>query len=391
MNILFLLGVYPNYGGTEKVTTILANEFTRQGHRISIVSFEQPFPELAERELDSSIRLYSLSYPVYSSENRRRLRGIVREEHTDIIINQWCLPYYVTQLINYARKGTKCKLVAVLHGVPDKSKRIIVAADAIAQAKNTLKRLFCKAKYRIIQAVIQRSIRYVYSHSDRYVVLSEGFIKTLQQYTGLRETPKLLSIGNPVTIPVDYETDFIAEKRKQILYVGRMDMENKRVNRIVEAWEDLHVKYTDWELILVGDGPHRKQLQQYAVAHQIKRITFTGFVKEEPIRFYKQATVLMLTSDLEGFGLVIVEGMSYGVVPVVYGSYAAVYDIITDGVDGYITPMPYSREETVSRLRAIMDDPDRARSMAEAARDKSRQFSLPAILAQWEQLFQSLQ
>ena len=390
MNLLFLIGVYPNYGGTEKITTLLANEFTRRGHSVSIVSFDQPYPELAERELNPSIRLHRLTYPVDTSGNRLKLRSIIREERTDIVINQWCLPYYVTRLINYARKGSGCRLISVLHGVPDKSKRIIVAEDAIANASNSIKRLVCKAKYHLFQTVIKRSIRYVYNHSDRYVVLSDGFIHSLQQYTGLSNTPKLLAIGNPVTIQVDYKVDYAGDKRKQILYVGRMDMENKRVNRIVEAWEVVHNDYPDWQLTLVGDGPHRRQLQQYSEEHHIQRITFTGFVKEEPVSFYKQATVLMLTSDLEGFGLVIVEGMSYGVVPVVYGSYVSVYDIITDGEDGFITPMPYSRDATVSCLRRIMDNPELAKRMSRNAREKSKRFSVDSIVAQWEELFKTI-
>lgn len=390
MKILFVIGVYPNYGGTEKVTTLLANEFTKQGHSVAIVSFEQPFPELAEKELLPGIRLHALSKPVNSAENRRRLRALVHEEQTDIIINQWCLPFYVTRLINQARKGTRCKLVAVLHGVPDKSKRIIAVEDSISQANNSLKRFFRQCKYHLIRVIIKRSIRYVYHHSDRYVVLSHSFIKTLQEFSGLFDTPNLLVIGNPVTIPVDYSTDYLSDKRKQILYVGRMDMENKRVNRIIEAWEELYKTFSEWELILVGDGPHRKELQTYVKEHEIERVTFTGFVKEEPIRFYQQASILMLTSDLEGFGLVIVEGMSYGVVPVVYGSYAAVYDIITDGADGYITPQPYSRELTVERLRSLMNNPELMHSMSAAAVSKSRLFSLLAILSQWEQLFQSV-
>ena len=390
MKILFLLGVYPNYGGTEKVTTLLANEFTKQGHCVSIVSFEQPFPELAEKELNPLIRLHALSKPVNSADNRRKLRAIVHEEQTDTIINQWCLPFYVTQLINHARKGTRCKLISVLHGVPDKSKRIIVAADAVANASNPIKRLICKAKYHLSRTIIRRSIRYVYKKSDRYVVLSNGFIHSFRQYTGLSDTSKLLAIGNPVTIPIEHNTDYVGKKSKQILYVGRMDLENKRVNRIVEAWEVVHKDYPDWQLVLVGDGPHRQQLQNYSKEHHIQRITFTGFVKEEPITYYKQATVLMLTSDLEGFGLVIVEGMSYGVIPVVYGSYAAVYDIITDGEDGFITPMPYSRETTVACLRSIMDNPERARAMSAAAIEKSRRFTPETVLKQWNNLFNSL-
>ena len=133
-------------------------------------------------------------------------------------------------------------------------------------------------------------------------------------------------------------------------------MENKRVNRIIEVWENIHSQYPQWELILVGDGPHKPLLEKYVEDKSISNVTFVGFIKEEPIQFYKNASIFMLTSDLEGFGLVLIEAMSYGVVPIVYGSYESVYDIIDDNVNGFITPVPYSNTFTTEKLRLLMDN-----------------------------------
>ena len=47
MNILFFYRVYPNYGGVEVVTTVLANRFIKDGHGVIIASIEQPHIELA--------------------------------------------------------------------------------------------------------------------------------------------------------------------------------------------------------------------------------------------------------------------------------------------------------------------------------------------------------
>ena len=40
------MGIYPSYGGVEKVSTYLANELVKRGHEVSIVSFDQPHPEI---------------------------------------------------------------------------------------------------------------------------------------------------------------------------------------------------------------------------------------------------------------------------------------------------------------------------------------------------------
>lgn len=45
MNILFFYRVYPNYGGVEVVTSVLAKRFVEDGHQVTIASLEQPHPE----------------------------------------------------------------------------------------------------------------------------------------------------------------------------------------------------------------------------------------------------------------------------------------------------------------------------------------------------------
>lgn len=69
MNILFFYRVYPNYGGVEVVTTVLANRFIKDGHGVIIASIEQPHIELAcqftTRCKACQIRLSCLFYKKY--------------------------------------------------------------------------------------------------------------------------------------------------------------------------------------------------------------------------------------------------------------------------------------------------------------------------------------
>lgn len=389
MNILFLYRVYPNYGGVEVVTTVLANRFTKDGHHVTIVSFEQPHMELAG-QLDESVKIEKLDYPVISKKNIERLHLLVEKNGIDLIINQWGLPFNTTMLCNKAIKGTKCKLISVLHGSPNTSKVIIKAQDKVKNAANPISRLFYKAAQYAKEEVIKASIRYNCGHNERYILLSNGFIRPLVDYARIKKTGNIIAIGNPVTIPVDLTGFNIEQKKKQLLYVGRMDYENKRVNRIVEAWQDVHKDYPDWELVLVGDGPHKSKLMGYVSDNKIERVRFEGFQVEPPIKYYKDASIFMLTSDLEGFGLVIIESMSYGVVPVVYGSYEAVYDIIRDGYSGFITPFPYDKEYTINKIKFLMDNDGRRKEMAGEAMLDAGKFTIDAISQQWYDVFKKV-
>jgi glycosyltransferase involved in cell wall biosynthesis len=385
MKILFLIGRYPSYGGTEKVTTVLANEFHRQGYSVHIASFEQPLPELIS-ELHKDIHFYPLSLPVKSEANLQRLRGIIVEQHIDVIINQWCLPFYVTQLCNKARRGTNCKLISVHHNQPNFNARIEKFKMLIDCNKNPIKRTFLKLGLTTVQKATSMSVRYVYKHSDRYVLLSNSFINLFKELTGIKNADKLEVITNPITIDIDNNIE--SDKVKEIIYVGRIDYNQKKVYRIVELWKDLFLQYADWKLTLVGDGPQKNEIEKLITDWNLQRISVTGF--QNPVSFYTKATILLLTSEYEGFPLVIAEGMSYGVVLIVYGSYPAVYDIIEHGKNGFITNKPYSKQETVEYLKMLMNDEALRNKMAHEAQKIADKFSIENIVKKWEKLFEDI-
>lgn len=384
MNILFLYRIYPSYGGVEVVTTVLSNQFVKDGHQVCIASFEQPDMEL-KNHLEKSVELINLNYPVISLKNISILQQTIINKKIDLLINQWGLPYKTTILCNRAIKSTSCKLVSVLHGSPNTSKVLINAQDKVADSSG-LMNIVNKLIFQVIDAIIRKSIKYNTLHNEKYILLSKAFIQPLIDYAHLKNTTMLTAIGNPITVPI-YPNIKFEEKKKQLLYVGRMDMANKRVNRIIELWESLFELYLDWELVLVGDGPHKKLLMDYVSDHKIKRVRFEGFKIEPPVKYYKDASIFLLTSDLEGFGLVVTEGMSYGVVPIVYGSYKAIYDIIKDGDSGFITNQPYNKVETINCIKKLIDDPILLHRMAVRSKEESEKFTLESIKKEWYKVF----
>lgn len=125
-------------------------------------------------------------------------------------------------------------------------------------------------------------------------------------------------------------------KIKEIIYVGRLDFVQKRVYRVIDTWNYLEERFPDWRLTIVGDGEDRENLENHVRCLGLKRVSFEGFQK--PIDYYKRASILLLTSDFEGFPLVLAECMSFGVIPAVYNSYSAIGDIIESDKDGVVIP-----------------------------------------------------
>ncbi len=139
---------------------------------------------------------------------------------------------------------------------------------------------------------------------------------------------------------------------------------SKRVDVAIEAAalvEGLH-------LIVVGDGPLRAALERQAQNLNARHRThFVGFQDEDLPAYYRAADVLVLSSELESFGLVQVEAMSCGR-PVIVSDLPGARDVSIPGRHGWhVTPANVSA--VAASLREVCGMPDRLLSqMGDSAR-----------------------
>ena len=389
-NILFLLKGL-EIGGLEVVTAVLANKFVEEGHQVSVFSFLGGKHSIANR-FDARIKLYQQDDYSRSKENVAKLRKVLVDDKIDIIINQWGLPYTPIKTARKAAKGLDVKIISVYHNAPSFNGRIQKLNIALMGCENLMKRLALRLMRFAFKKVTSRAMAYIYRHSDLFLVLSPSYIEEFKRFTGVSDDRYLQVLTNPITVEHDgYEYAF-NEKQKEIIYVGRLDFVQKRVYRVIDTWNYLEERFPDWRLTIVGDGEDRENLENHVKYLGLKRVSFEGFQK--PIDYYKRASILLLTSDFEGFPVVLAECMSFGVIPAVYNSYSAVCDIIDDGKDGIVLPYHkngYQAEEAAGMIVNIMKDDGKREQMALAAIKKSKEYSVEKIYSEWEKVFHSLQ
>lgn len=377
-------------GGQEVVTATLAKSFVDHGYNVSIAVFNKPNPQMVAR-LDTRVKVYTIGEFRYTESNVRKLRKILIQEKADIVINQWGLPYVPAKVLHKARRGLGIKTIAVYHNSPDSNARLKGVELALEHTDNPLKRLLLFCKMFAFKHITSRSMRYVYYHSDLYMVLSPSFIDKFKSFTGIKNPNHLVVQTNPVTIDASDYKFSPEEKQKEVLYVGRLEHNQKRVNRVIETWGFIEEHNPNWKLTIVGDGPERSNLEQISNNIGLKRVSFVGF--QNPNEYYKRAAVLMLTSEYEGFPLVIAECMSFGVVPIVYGSYSAVYDIIENGKNGAIVEPKngkFNVQTCVNVLLGLMNNNDGLRKMSAKAMQASKQYSIEHIYEQWSNTLNSI-
>ncbi|HTW55917.1 MAG TPA: glycosyltransferase family 4 protein, partial [Thermoplasmata archaeon] len=154
-----------------------------------------------------------------------------------------------------------------------------------------------------------------------------------------------------------------------VLFVGRL-ASNKGLLELVEAFARLAREDPAATLVLVGaDGGMAAAVDARArergVADRVRRV---GFVEDPALlaAAYREARVLVLPSEYEAFGLVLLEALAEGT-PVVASRVGGIPEIVEDGVSGLLVP-PKSADDLFAALARLWADPELGRRLGDAGR-----------------------
>lgn len=389
MNIMFILKTF-EMGGVEIVTTFLANKFVDEGNSVSVFAFADAEHSIIDK-LDKRVKTCTLRKLACNAENIDAMRAVMIEDKVQVVINQWGLPFVPLKTALRAAKGLDVKFISVYHNTPDMNGRLQKIDNQLSLATSPLKKAGLRLLRSIFKEITAYGLRWNYRHSNRYMVLSPSFVQKFKDYACIRDGKKLVVQTNPVTIDCEKFEYSLGMKQKEIIFVGRLEFYQKKVNRVIDTWAMLEERFPEWKLTIVGDGPDRINVEKLACKKNLKRISFEGF--QNPLKFYKRASVLVLTSEYEGFPLVLAEAMSFGIIPVVYGSYSAVYDILKDGINGRIVkPLAkkFVTKNMAEAVASVLKDTDYREKMAYEAIKTSKEYSVEVIYKQWIKVMREL-
>ena len=119
----------------------------------------------------------------------------------------------------------------------------------------------------------------------------------------------------------------------------------------------------------------------------LKRVEFTG--QQNPQEYYRHASIFLMTSTAEGWGMVILEALQMGVPVIAMDSFGALHDMITNGYNGSIVPNN-DLKSFLHAMKVLMEDDSLRKQMAINAVESSKRFEIPNILALWKRLFDQL-
>lgn len=382
MNILFTWPIPfdPMTGGVERVTDLLAREFEKRGHNIFFLHTKH-FGNLPDYDYNVNVS-FTPSSDINSQEVISFYQDYLEKNKIDVILNQagtfgeanlfgevgsgkhlcfhvlHCKPtFYYDYFFNHTSKPRKPGIVELCKTIA----RIVLYPKLKRDYFNRFKRHY--------QSLLN-------SKSKNVVLLSGRFKSELKSIVPDYPDKFISAIGNPTTYPLS----FPEKREKTIIFVGRLENITKHPDRVVKIWERIYKEVPDWKLIIIGDGPEKDNLIRKS--KHLPRIEFTGLC--DPAPYYKQADILLMTSTYEGWGMVLLEAMATGCIPMAFDSYKAVRDLITDERQ-LVTP--FSLKEYASKLLYLINHEEERSRLKTIGYLKAEEYNISATADKWEALF----
>lgn len=395
MNILYYttFEVSPTKGGTERITYSVAQSLTaNHGHRCYSI-FSVPSDKPCAKGPFVETRLIG-----YRSM-KQEVSTYLREHDIDVIINQG--DFHLTHIFYSAIQlsGRDCKQV-FCHHFSAGSEEHFLQARALCQELCTrqkpLKALKTLAKLLLFPVLKLKNVRQLHRDyartvqtADRVVLLSANFKKEFLDYAHMTESDNIEAIHNSLSFDTFFDMACYAEKKKQVLIVSRLSETPKKITIALEIWQLLQrdAALHDWQLVIVGTGPDEGMYKRFVSSHHLPNVRFEGRQLPEP--YYRDASLFMLTSAWEGWGLTLTEAQQYACVPLAFNTYSSLTDIITDGENGYVIPAG-DIEQYAERMKLLMTNVHLRQQMAANAVESAHRFEMSRIGEQWNELLHDI-
>jgi len=211
------------------------------------------------------------------------------------------------------------------------------------------------------------------------VIPSESMKEILVQEYGLRDCytviptgmdlePYRHADGKALRSREGWQDDFV------VVSTGRLATE-KNWPTLVQAAQKVYREHPNMRLVIIGDGPEKKALQELAAELGIaERVTFTGEIPFSEVPVYlKAADMFGFASITETQGLVTVEAIAAGL-PVVAVDGSGTRDIVENGKQGFL--VPNDADALADSINRLLESPDKMRKFRRSALKKAKTFDM---------------
>lgn len=345
MKIVFLEGDMSRQGGTERMTAFLASALSRD-HSVAVLNLHGDgnsfFP------LSNAVSCL----PLPQNFQRIAIYKFLLENDIDVVIN--------------VDTGMAIFGVPAAFGLKTK----VITWEHSNYYNNWNSRWFPHIR------------RFAAKCSDALVVLTS---RDRQNYKeNIANCCPIVTIGNPMERhDVSYSIS-----SKTILSAGHIS-KVKRFDLIPEIGKIVFQKYPDWKWYICGDGPEKVFLKEKIAKYGMQNnIVLLGTIKNME-SMYREASIYVMTSEMEGLPMVLLEAKSYGLPIISFDIMTGPAEIVRDGINGYLVESG-DVKAMAERICDLIGNASKRKSFAAASIIDNENFNEEGIIERWEKLFASI-
>ncbi|RAL56946.1 hypothetical protein BSK20_01590 [SR1 bacterium human oral taxon HOT-345] len=356
-NIVIIIPSLQFGGGAEKVASILGTELHKEGYDISYLTFydsKEKYP-------------FKGTYYTLNEDQTSSFFGKIKKLFTRALkIKKFCKEHKINTVISLMEDANIPTIISSLFG--NDSKMIVSIHHSIAA--------YGKGLYRLC-------IKYLYRFADTITVLTSYERQQLTQNFKI-PAQKVQIIPNGLNLdeikekqkaalPAEY-TALFENKKFTFISVGRLNP-IKNQSLMIQSFIKLNKKYPDTQLIILGEGELRPQLEKEIGDNS--NVYLLGN-HENIFPFLMKSDCFLLSSLSESFSLAILEAMASGL-PIISTKTQGPKDILGENTYGITTP---NNDKTAfsSAMELLLNDKECYNSYKEQGRKRYTDFSSDKIV-----------
>lgn len=379
MKIVFVTESLVLLGGTEKILTEKANYMAEHfGIDVTIITCTQPNHQQNAFPLYKTIRQINLCIPYYRQYKYGYPKRLWIKRETDHEIKK-ALKKAIMQITPDIIIGTAGFRADIICAIDSKAKIIIECHEA---------RYFIKADLDRQRTVFTRLYVNLYKRRN--------YLKTIEKRADVVVTltegdKQLWNRARHVEVIPNFSTMRVSNysncKYKRIIAVGRLSSE-KGYERLIEIWKQVSPQFPDWILDIYGEGKLHEELNTTIRNSKLKNINIHNATHNISVE-YAKSSICVMTSHLEGFGLVLLEAMRHGIPCIAFDCPFGPRNIIKDDICGYLVENGNIKQFS-DKLIILMKNEETRKVFSAAAIEQAKSFSVEKVMHRWKLLFEKL-
>lgn len=258
---------------------------------------------------------------------RRAAFEVIEKEKIDLVAGHWLIPAGIVMKTIYRKK--RLPMILSSHGTDIR-----------------LMRKYFKVVYRYLRTLCHNLSSWTVVSN----FLKEGIVAMDRSLDTVLEV-----VPMPHDETIFYRDDNIKREENLIVSVTRFT-DQKRVDKLIQAVALLNDRNIDFKLLLYGTGPLEIEIRSLIARFGLEqKVTINPPVSQKELAvIYNKATVVVLNSFEEGFGLALSEAMLCGA-PVIGTASGGIKDIIQQEQTGLLVPLDNPNELSDSLERLLKD------------------------------------